>query len=343
MKHVNIPVFIPHLGCPNQCVFCNQRSISGVREFDADSLSLIIDTALKTIPNEYEVEIAFFGGSFTGIDRSLMINLLKTAYSYVEDGRVSHIRCSTRPDYINEEVLSILKSYGVKVIELGLQSTSDKVLEATKRGHSYIDEINACRLIVKHGFKLVGQMMIGLPGSTLEDEIKTAEFIINSGASGARIYPTVVFRDTELCEMAKCGEYVPLDVKDAVERTAKVLEIFNSSGIDVIRIGLCASENLTSDDKYYAGPNHPALGELVESELYYNKIISCLDSDIQHTNMILQVSVARGCLSKAIGQKKYNKHRLISKFGLADVKFKEDESLSGYELKIKEERKRECT
>ena len=342
-RHVNIPIFIPHLGCPNQCVFCNQRTISGVSEFDISSVKVEIENALTTIDATQDAEIAFFGGSFTGIDRELMISLLEIAYEYILAGKVSSIRCSTRPDYINEEILDILERYGVKTIELGLQSSSDNALSLSKRGHLYLDEYSACRLITKRGFHLVGQMMIGLPGSTLDDEINTARFIIDSGAIGARIYPTVVFRDTELCEMAKCGEYVPLDVKDAVERTARVLEIFNSSGIDVIRIGLCASENLTSEDKYYAGPNHPALGELVESELYYNKIISCLDSNIQHTDMILQVSVARGCLSKAIGQKKYNKHRLISKFGLADVKFKEDESLSGYELKIKEERKRECT
>ena len=298
---------------------------------------------MATVDPSQETEIAFFGGSFTGIDRELMISLLEIAKGYISDGRVSSIRCSTRPDYINEEILDILEGYGVKTIELGLQSFDDKVLALSKRGHLSSDEYNACRLITERGFDLIGQMMIGLPGATLEDEIKTAEFIVKSGAVGARIYPTVVFHDTELCEMAKCGSYTPLDVKDAVERTAKALEIFNSSGVDVIRIGLCASENLTSEDKYYAGPNHPALGELVESELYYNKIVSCLDNKNQYNGMILQISVAQGCLSKAIGQKKYNKQRLMRDYGLADVKFKEDESLSGYEFKIKEERKRECT
>ena len=340
MKHVNIPVFIPHLGCPNQCVFCNQRSISGVREFDADSLSLIIDTALKTIPNEYEVEIAFFGGSFTGIDRSLMINLLKTAYSYVEDGRVSHIRCSTRPDYINEEVLSILKSYGVKVIELGLQSTSDEVLETTKRGHSYIDETNACRLIIKHGFELVGQMMIGLPGSTLEDEIKTAEFIINSGASGARIYPTVVFRDTELYQLATNGIYEPLALDDAINRSAEVLKLFLSSDVEVIRIGLCSSENLTSAETYYAGPNHAAIGELVENRIYYDVIKEKI-RDVQiEKDDVLKIYVARGCLSKAIGQKKKNKFLLEKVLQTSSIVFSESDNLKEYEALVIVERKR---
>ena len=133
MKHVNIPIFIPHLGCPNQCVFCNQRSISGVLRFDPKSVKDIIEASLATISADTEVEIAFFGGSFTGIDRSLMIELLEMANSYILDGRVSHIRCSTRPDYIDEEILDILQQYGVKVIELGLQSSSDKVLSLSKR------------------------------------------------------------------------------------------------------------------------------------------------------------------------------------------------------------------
>ena len=146
-KHVNIPIFIPHLGCPNQCVFCNQRTISGVSDFDASSVKSEIDAALATVDPSQETEIAFFGGSFTGIDRELMISLLEIAKGYISDGRVSSIRCSTRPDYINEEILDILEGYGVKTIELGLQSFDDKVLALSKRGHLSSDEYNACRLI----------------------------------------------------------------------------------------------------------------------------------------------------------------------------------------------------
>ena len=149
MRHVNIPVFIPHLGCPNQCVFCNQRKISGVKEFSIDEVKDIIDRALTTVSVDDEVEIAFFGGSFTGIERDTMISLLEIAHSYIELGRVKSIRCSTRPDYINEEVLSILKRYGVKTIELGLQSSSDKVLEITKRGHCFEAEEKSCAMIVE--------------------------------------------------------------------------------------------------------------------------------------------------------------------------------------------------
>ncbi|MBQ0101769.1 MAG: radical SAM protein, partial [Firmicutes bacterium] len=172
MRHVNIPVFIPHLGCPNLCVFCNQKSISGKRHADEDTIladaEKEIENALSTIEDGAETEIAFFGGSFTGIDRELMISLLDTADRYCKSGRVSHIRMSTRPDYISDEILSILSRYPVKYIELGIQSMSDKVLEASKRGHSAEQSRNACRLVTKYGFSLVGQMMTGLPLSTEE-------------------------------------------------------------------------------------------------------------------------------------------------------------------------------
>ena len=340
MKHVNIPVFIPHLGCPNQCVFCNQRSISGISKFDITGVTATIDTALATIPKGYDVEIAFFGGSFTGIDRTLMIDLLKIAYSYVKANKVSHIRCSTRPDYINEEILDILKCYGVKVIELGLQSTSEKVLTTTKRGHTYADEVNACNLILQYGFELVGQMMIGLPGSSLEDEINTAKFIISSGASGARIYPTVVFRDTELCTFTQKGDYSPLDLDDAVYRSAEVLKLFMASKVDVIRVGLCSSENLVSGDTYFAGPNHSAIGDLVENRIYYDIIKEKIQDTVFEKDDVLKIYVARGCLSKAIGQKKKNKFLLAKAFATKNIFFAEVDYLKKYEAFVEVERKR---
>lgn len=341
-SHVNIPIFIPHLGCPNQCVFCNQRTISGVSKFDINDVRREIDEALSTVGDNVSAEIAFFGGSFTGIDRDLMISLLELAHEYVLNGRVSAIRCSTRPDYINSEVLSILKRYRVKTIELGLQSCDDNVLNITKRGHTAADEITACDMIVNSGFELVGQMMIGLPGSSPESEIATARFIVEHRASAARIYPTVVFYDTELRAMAQGGQYYPLTTEDAVVRSATVLQIFVDNNIDVIRIGLCASENLSDASKYFSGPNHPALGEMVESELYRRIISGLIDAQVSKKDVILTISVAKGCLSKAIGQRKTNKLQLMREYGYADVRFTEDENLSDYKVKIKEERKRKC-
>ena len=330
MRHVNIPVFIPHLGCPNQCVFCNQRMISGVESFKADRVRESIEDALSTVASDDEVEIAFFGGSFTGIDRDLMILLLEISHSYIADGRVGSIRCSTRPDYINFEVLDILKKFGVKTIELGLQSSSDAVLEKSKRGHNFEAEVIACRMIVDYGFDLVGQMMIGLPDSDIISEIETARFIVSAGARGARIYPTVVFCDTELCEMTESRIYTPLTLDDAIRRSAAALEIFIDAGVEVIRIGLQSSDNLTDENSYVAGPNHAALGELVIGEVYYNKICRKLSDMNWSVDDNRSVCVSRGALSKAVGQNKRNKLRLKEMY--KNISFCEADGISEFEI-----------
>lgn len=334
MRHINIPIFIPHLGCPNQCVFCNQRNISGVENFCAENVSNIIEQALLTVPDKAEVEIAFFGGSFTGIDRTLMISLLEKAYRYIEDGRVSSIRCSTRPDYIDEEIIRILKQYGVKTVELGIQSSSDEVLKISKRGHNFEAEKKACDLIVKNGIKLIGQMMIGLPGSDPESEMETARFIIENRASGARIYPTVVFHNTELCQMTLEGKYSPLTVEEAIDRSTDVFDLFLENGVEVIRIGLQSNENLSDEKSYLAGPNHPALGELVIGESYYRKICKLLDEAKASDKQNIEVFVSPGCLSKAVGQNKKNKIRLEKKYG--KIRFAEDTRLSGFQILVKQ-------
>lgn len=342
-KHANIPVFIPHLGCPNQCVFCNQRSISGVEKFSVSDVRRKIEDALSTIDKETDVEIAFFGGSFTGIDYRLMVQLLEIANEYVRAGMVSSIRCSTRPDYIDEKIIETLKKYNVTTVELGLQSSNEQVLFASKRGHGREAEKAAAAMITESGINFVGQMMIGLPGSTLEMEIETADFIIENGACGARIYPTLVFYETELCDMAKRGLYQPLTLGDAVYRSAAVFEKFRSAGIPVIRIGLCASENLSDESKFFAGPNHPALGELVINESYYLRLSESFAEKKTCLGDVVTVNVPRGALSKVAGQKNVNKKRLIEDFSLSDLKFIENENLSGYNYFIEIERKNRCT
>lgn len=324
MAHKNIPIFIPHLGCPNACVFCNQRSISGKTEFVRESVADEIERAVSTLlPDDY-AEIAFFGGSFTGIDRELMIYLLDLAKKYIDDGRVSALRCSTRPDYINGEILEILAKYKMQTVELGLQSMDDSVLAACRRGHTSRDAEKACRMLNEHGFDVVGQMMIGLPSSTPESEIYTAEKICDMGAKAARIYPTVVFYDTELCAMAQSGEYKPLSVEDAVERSKNVLRVFSDNGVDCIRVGLCSSENLASDDAVYAGPNHAALGELVMGELFYDRIREIMLRDgIAPKNADATVYIGHGQTSKAVGHHRINAERLRAEFGIRRLKFKE--------------------
>ena len=314
MVHRNIPIFIPHLGCPNQCVFCNQRSISGCHSFREADVPLLIEQALATIPDGSETEIAFFGGSFTGIDRGLMIRLLETAESYVRAGRVKSIRLSTRPDYISEEILEILSRYSVRTVELGLQSMDDGVLEASTRGHTAKQAETACRAVVAAGFALVGQMMVGLPTSTLESEIATAERICQLGASAARIYPTVVFYDTPLCELTQAGRYLPLSVEEAVARAASVLEIFAAHGIPCIRIGLCATEELISPQTAMAGPNHAALGELVWNEYYYRTLVRALTREgLCGKDVVLHVPEKE--ISKVVGQHRKNLVRLADETG----------------------------
>ncbi len=343
-RHINIPIFIPHLGCPNTCVFCNQRTISGRQSFDISGVRAEIEAALSTVNEGDEAEIAFFGGSFTGIDCSLMTELLKLAHSYVLSGRVASVRCSTRPDYIDSEILDILERYGVKVVELGLQSTDEGVLLKTKRGHGFEAEMRACELIVSRGFSLVGQMMIGLPGSTPEAELATADFIIRAGASGARIYPTVVFRDTELCSMCERGEYEPLSLDEAVRRSAAVLRRFREGGVRVIRVGLCSSENLAADTTYYAGPNHPAIGELCENRIYFENILEQASSLPLDEDSVLSVCVSRGSLSKAVGQKKRNKLLLTEALGIRGVVFREGDGLAPGEIAVGiEEGEKKCT
>lgn len=340
MRHINIPIFIPHLGCPNTCVFCNQRTISGTSAFDIGSVREQIEDVLKTARSDDECEIAFFGGSFTGIDFSLMVRLLEIAHEFVLSGKVKTVRCSTRPDYINEEILETLKKYSVSVIELGLQSVSDGVLEKTRRGHSFADEARATALIKRYGFKLGGQMMIGLPGATPEDEIKTAEFIVNSGCDMARIYPTVVFRDTELCNMSLSGSYKPLDTDEAVERSYKAFRILIDGGVEVIRTGLCDSENLHSDSTYFAGPNHPAMGEMVINRYYLEKILRGFSEFPEDASRHISIYVPRGHVSKAVGQNKRNK-RILSEMGL-QAKFCELDTLGEYEVLLEKDGKKIC-
>ena len=333
-RHVNIPVFIPHLGCPNMCVFCNQRFISGVEEFVPEKAREQIEKVLTSVRGtDTECEIAFFGGSFTGIDRSLMLSLLDMAEEYVNKGEVIGIRMSTRPDYISEEIIGILKNYTVTAVELGIQSFDEKVLIASKRGHTPDASRRAMTMLKDAGFTTVGQMMIGLPMSTRETEMECAREICSLGASAARIYPTIVFHGTELSDSTDGGEYTPLTLDEAVSRSADVLGIFEENGVECLRIGLCESENLHSDKSYYKGPNHPSLGELVYSELYRRRICGLLDkTDVRGRK--LTVTVSAGETSKAAGQKRKNTEFIMAKYDARSVKYAESASLEKYDVTI---------
>ncbi len=334
-KHVNIPVFIPHLGCPNMCVFCNQRTISGVEEFDPDTVIADIKSALSTIDiNNTEIELAFFGGSFTGIDRSLMIHLLEIGQSYLDRGLIHSMRCSTRPDYVNDYIISVLKKYGMSTVELGIQSMDDNVLAASCRGHFASVTRDACRAVLEGGLSLVGQMMIGLPGATVQSEVECAEFISECGATAARVYPTVVFRGTELCSMSERGEYTPLSIEQAVDRTRAVLDIFDRNNIKVIRVGLCSSDNLSDDSQVYAGANDASIGEMAMSALYLDRIYARLDQlgDLSGKQCVIFGGI--GSVSKISGHRRKNKLAISEKYGIKSVKILEKKELMGYNVLI---------
>ena len=333
-RHINIPIFVPHLGCPHQCSFCNQRSISGRQAFSLEEVEKTVEASLSTAAGA-EVEIAFFGGSFTGIDRSLMIEILSRVQPYLKNGAVSSLRCSTRPDYINEEVLEILSRYGMKTVELGIQSMNNEVLSVSHRGHTAAQSEYAARLLVERGFSFVGQMMVGLPGASPESEKETAERICALGAVGARVYPTVVFRKTPLCAEAEAGLYRPLSLPEAVSRAADCVEIFRARDVKLLRVGLQSSESLSDPEEVFGGPVHSAMGELVESEIYKRKLVSLLQNEKKAP--CLRIFVAKGCASAAVGQNRSNKSYLCQKFGFRRVTVEECEVLCKGDIKIKTE------
>ena len=342
MRHINIPVFIPHLGCPNQCIFCNQKYISGVTQFDEALVKKQIDDVLSTVDGNCSCEIAFFGGSFTGIDRSLMTRLLDLAQGYVESGLVVGIRMSTRPDYISAEIIEILKKYTITCVELGIQSMNDQVLCFLKRGHTKNDTYEAIHLLKSSGFDFVGQMMVGLPNASLEDEIFCAEQICSLGAVGARIYPTLVFKDTELEKLTYDGKYVPLTIEEAVCRSAAVLEVFLKHKVPCIRIGLCDSENLHSDDTFVAGPSSPSIGEMVKSKMYFNKICKMLGADRKYNGHSLIIECGKGYVSQVVGNKRKNIVEIKNQFGIKNVTVKERSELDFMELKIEVKEENSC-
>ena len=243
-----IPIFIPHRGCKNECVFCNQRKISGeirdvteedIREEIKRFLALYKDDARKK-------QIAFFGGSFTGLNVDEQVKFLNVANEFISKGLVDSIRISTRPDYITELILKILKQKNVKVIELGVQSMDDEVLKASKRGHTSDAVVKASNLIRKYGFVLGHQIMVGLPLSSEEKEIETMKKCIELKPSIVRIYPVYVLKESKLWEMYETKEYVPLSLEEAVKRASKLYEMCINNNINVIRIGLQTTEEINS-------------------------------------------------------------------------------------------------
>lgn len=314
-----IPVFVPHLGCPNDCVFCNQRRISGAMESATpETVREAVEYAARATERKRPRQLAFYGGSFTAIPAAEQESLLSAAYEYIQSGEIDSIRLSTRPDAIDGAVLSRLKRYGVKTVELGAQSLDDEVLKLSGRGHTAQDVESAAATVKNAGFELVIQMMTGLPGDTKEKSVATAKKIIAMNPDGVRIYPTVIVKDTALFDLWKAGRYSEHTVDEAVDWCSDILPLFEAAGITVIRLGLNPTDELSSGTAA-GGAYHPSLGELVRSEVIYKNIAFRLSQMGNTEGKILRISVPAGMVSKVIGQKKRNKLKLLENFGLSDV------------------------
>lgn len=330
VKHSNIPIFIPELACPHQCIFCNQAKISGQLQIpQPQEVPLIIETHLATMNDGREIEVAFFGGSFTGIPLNLQEQYLAQAYAYLQQGRIHGIRLSTRPDYINKEVIELLKRYGVTTIELGAQSTNDDVLLASGRGHKSEAIRSASRQILDNGFHLGLQMMIGLPHDTYERSSQTVDDIIALGADNTRIYPTLVIKGTKLAELYESGRYQPLSLDEAVRWAKDFYLRFESKGVNILRVGLHASEELSPDKSLLAGPYHKSFKELMMTEIWSDILHKELH-DKQNEQLTLEIHPSQ--INYAWGYAGKNK-RWFEEKGL-EIKIIGKETAGKYEVKI---------
>lgn len=337
-KQYIIPIFVPHLGCPNDCIFCNQKSISGQKKnITKEESKKIIEDYLKSIKEEdAQIEIAFFGGSFTAIEKEKQEELLQVAYEYIKSGQVESIRISTRPDCIDRETLKMLKKYKVKTIELGVQSANNYILERANRGHTFADVKKASKMIRWNGFKLGHQMMVGLPESTRIDEINTAKALVKLKPKMVRIYPVLVVKNTRLEKEYEEGNYRPLSVVQAVEVCKEIVRIFADKKIDIIRIGLQNTDEISDptnkNSEVVAGPYHPAFRQLVESAMWYDAIvgkIKKLNAKVKE----VEVSVNPIDANNVIGHKKENVMKLKDTYDV-DLILKQDPNIKQGKSKI---------
>lgn len=327
-KHANLSIFVPHAGCPHLCSFCNQREISGTdAPPDADYVRELCE---KYLPQDgADTEIAFFGGSFTAIERGYMLSLLGAAKPFTDSGRAAGIRVSTRPDAIDPERLDILKSYGVTAIELGAQSMDDRVLRLNGRGHTAAQVEDAARLIKQRGFSLGLQMMPGLYGERdyALSALSTAQRLAALSPDTMRIYPTIVVENTLLCDYYRAGRYEPLTLAQAVDITAGLLLYFDKLNIKVIRVGL--HDDVSLRCAAVAGPFHSAFGELAYGEAFRRVIDKAL---LEQRPGRVEICVPQGSLSKAAGQNKRNLN-YFADMGY-NIKITETPALCGFQILV---------
>lgn len=320
-----LPIFIPHLGCPNECVFCDQRRISG-SPLPASRADVTQKLNAAREQGFRDMELAFYGGSFTAIDPALQEELLSAAKPFRGDGTVGRVRLSTRPDAIDGDVIARLCRFGVNTVELGAQSMVDEVLYASGRGHTAADTRRASAMLKEAGFGLILQMMTGLPGADGERDTETAQEIIALRPDGVRIYPTVIVAGTELEDMWRAGTYREHTVEDAVAVCARIVPMFEAAGIPIIRLGLNPSEELSGGGAV-GGAYHPALGELVRSELMRRQAAALLQDVPPGSRVTLGVAPSR--VSAMTGQRRKNILALQGEFSLAELKIRSAGDVSG--------------
>lgn len=322
-----IPVFVPHLGCPNDCVFCNQRRISGstvpATPKDVDNA---ISNAAALPRTGAKRQLAFYGGSFTAIPTAEQTALLAAAKAHLDAGEIDSVRLSTRPDAIDEATLRRLKDYSVETIELGAQSMCDEVLLLSGRGHTAADVETASKMIKAEGFRLILQMMTGLPGDTKERSIETAQRIIALAPDGVRIYPTVIVRDTALFDLWQAERYKEHSVEQAVDWCAALVPLFDAAGIPIIRLGLNPTEEL-SGGAAAGGAYHPALGELVKSRIMLERARQIL-CGVQPGSAVV-LGTAAGKISQLVGQHRCNVTALTAEFKLKSLKIRQCDVKNG--------------
>jgi len=330
-----IPIFIPHAGCPQRCVFCNQSSITGVRsKLSQKDVRDQIEAFLKfKNARRNKVQIAFFGGNFLGMPEDEIQRLLAEAAEYVKTRRINSIRFSTRPDTIDRKRLDMIKIFPVATIELGVQSMDERVLSATKRGHSAADTEKAIQRLKELNYEVGVQLMVGLPGDTPERLMASAQHVAHLKPDFIRIYPTVVLAGSPLAAWYRKGDYVPLSMEEAVSQVKNLYLLFKSENIRIIRMGLQASENLENGSTIIAGPYHSAFGHLVYSEIFLDMAVEQIESSALNTDSI-SIRANPGNVSKLRGLRNRNIEILKKKFGFESVAVRPDDALAEDQLKV---------
>lgn len=326
-KHYIIPIFVPHEGCPHDCAFCNQGRITGEEKNDIKGPKFKLENSvnskfvkdtieeyIKTIERKKEttIEVSFFGGTFTAIDINKQRRLLSVAKEYKEKGIIDYIRLSTRPDYINDEILNHLKQFNVDIIELGVQSLNEEVLLKSTRGHSSKDVEIASKLIKKYGFVLGHQIMLGLPADTKERDIETTKKSISMKPEVVRIYPTLTIKDTAMEYMYNEGSYIPYSLDECVDIAKECYKLYINAGIKIIRVGLQATDNITDGKDIIAGPFHSAFRELVESSILCDKIYNILKDNKEPVTL----EISNRSISKLYADKKIYFNKLKERLNL---------------------------